>query len=52
LHYNVTPACISASSGGNFLKIPVLNEMKFRNNRNREFLWLVCDYIEVTQFDN
>jgi len=45
LHNNVSPGCISASSGRIFLKICVLNPTKFQNNRNREFFGLVCDYI-------
>ena len=44
--------CNLTSRGGIFLKISVLNPMIFRNKRNTEFLWAVCDYIDVTQFGN
>ena len=48
LHNDESPGCISASSGGIFLKISVLNPTKFQNNRNREFCgWCVIIFVAV-----
>jgi len=40
LHNNVSPGCISASSGRISLKICVLNPTIFQNNRNKGFCGL------------